>query len=249
MQKVITFPLITGQKKRLITTYTNNEAGIKLKAEHQAVLSTFDCSIFDYNVTFAYLPNQNAKQLVQKHLKNKYFYQFDIKDFFLSIDLAILKKLASKYQINDLSQVITECAFSKETGLGIGLLPSPFLSNLYLLEFDKQMLEYATNHNLVYTRYADDLTFSSNQNFNPELLIAVLQNELSDLKLQLNLNKTHYSHLVHCGDSVKILGLNIVNGKNNPYITVSRKFKKLAQLEKNHLRKIGMDNYIHYNQK
>ncbi len=249
MQKVITFPLITGQKKRLITTYANNESGIKLKQKHQEVLTSFDYSIFNYDVTFAYLPQQNAKQLVQKHLQNKYFYQFDVKDFFLSIDLTILKNLAVKYQTADLTNVISECAFAQEKGLGIGLLPSPFLSNLYLIEFDKQMEAYAQNHNLIYTRYADDLTFSSNTNYNQEILITKLQSELSPLKLQLNLNKTHYKHLAHIGDSVKILGLNLVNGKNSPYITVSRKFKKLAQLENNHLRKIGMDNYIHYNQK
>ncbi len=249
MQKVITFPLITGQKKRLITTYAKNNAGLELKQKHQVVLSTFDYSIFNYDVTFAYLPQQNAKQLVQKHLQSKYFYQFDVKDFFLTIDLTILKTLATKYQTNDLSQVIDECAFSKDKGLGIGLLPSPYLSNLYLLEFDKQMEKYASNNNLIYTRYADDLTFSCKQNFDKTKLINKLQIELSPLKLQLNLNKTHSSHLIYIGDSVKILGLNLVNGKNTPYITVSRKFKKLAQLENNHLRKIGMNNYIHYNQK
>ncbi len=249
MQKVIIFPLVTGQKKRLITTYANNEVGVKLKQKHQEVLTTFDYSIFNYDVTFAYLPQQNAKQLVHKHLQNKYFYQFDVKDFFLTIDLNILKNLATKYQTIDLSNVINECAFSREKGLGIGLLPSPFLSNLYLLEFDKQMEAYAKSHNLIYTRYADDLTFSSKTNFNQEILTTKLQSELSSLKLQLNLNKSHYKHLTHIGDSVKILGLNLVNGRDNPYITVSRKFKKLAQLENNHLRKIGMDNYIHYNQK
>ena len=43
----------------------------------------------------------------------------------------------------------------------MGAPTSPVVSNLICIGLDKQLITIAKTHNLVYTRYADDLTFSS----------------------------------------------------------------------------------------
>ncbi len=248
MQPTITFKIKTGKKTRLITTYKNNEDGSKLKLEHEKITSTLKNDIFDHDVTFAYLPKQNTKKLVEKHLSNTYFYQFDLKNFFQSIDLNILKQISAEYCDINLEQIISECAFTPTTGLGIGLLPSPYLSNLYLIIFDRECKNFAQKNHLIYTRYADDITFSSNSAVNLNELIYFLNQQLKPLKLSLNPQKTQQKHLVQSGDSVKILGINIVLGSQNNYLTISRKFKRQSIQEQNQLRKHGMKNYIAYNQ-
>ena len=55
----------------------------------------------------------------------------------------------------------------------LGVLPqgaptSPMLSNLVARKLDERLIEYSDSNHLVYTRYADDLVFSSSDlNFNP----------------------------------------------------------------------------------
>ena len=43
-----------------------------------------------------------------------------------------------------------------------GLITSPIISNIILKNLDNDFIELATKYNCVYSRYADDLTFSSN---------------------------------------------------------------------------------------
>ncbi len=249
MQAIIKFQITSGTKKRIITTYKNNEAGLKLRSEHQEIIKQLNYELFNYETTFAYLPQQNTKKLALKHLENAHFYQFDLKDFFLSIDLTILKTISRELlQDYNYDIVINQCAFSETKGLGIGLLPSPYFSNLYLLNFDQVMNKYATANNLVYTRYADDITLSSPNPVDQLTIEGVITEALTPLKLTLNQKKTHYKHLKSTGDSVKILGINIVKGKMTNYLTISRKFKKQTISETNPTKATGMKNYIDYHQ-
>ncbi|MCW8128689.1 reverse transcriptase family protein [Microbulbifer halophilus] len=60
--------------------------------------------------------------------------------------------------------------------LPLGVLPqgasaSPMLSNLAARSLDQELTNYADQHGLVYTRYADDLTLSSSESFDKRLSI------------------------------------------------------------------------------
>lgn len=46
--------------------------------------------------------------------------------------------------------------------LSIGAPSSPFISNFIMIKFDKIISEYCVNNGINYTRYADDLTFTTN---------------------------------------------------------------------------------------
>jgi RNA-directed DNA polymerase len=45
--------------------------------------------------------------------------------------------------------------------LAIGAPTSPILSNILMFDLDKQLSSYASENGYVYTRYADDITFSA----------------------------------------------------------------------------------------
>lgn len=246
-----TYRIKNGQKTRLITTYCNNSMGQKLRLNHQQILQQLDFSIFDLNLTYAYIPSQNIRSLVNKHLDSKYFLTCDIKSFFDSIDHQILNHQLKEHNLDNLitNDILQQLSCNKQhRSLGIGMILSPFLSNLYLLKFDKLIFEYCQSRGIIYTRYADDLSFSALNEFNSQELLAYVNTQLETLHLKLNTNKTHVSNLINKYSSIKLLGLNIVNGRDTHYITVSRGFKKNLQNETNLKVKHAKQSYINYNE-
>lgn len=252
MKKYLTtFPIATGKKKRLITTYRADECGQELRTKHIQDLATLEQNYpLNYDFTFAYLKEQSIKQLVNKHLGNKYFYQFDLANFFGSIDHQLLlgKLNATDQHFNQ--SLIAECSNNKTVGLALGLVPSPYLSNIYLTNFDLKLVSILNrlDSSIVYTRYSDDLTISSNISLDEEELTRILSEQLAVDKLALNPTKTRSSELTAKGGHIKILGLNIVRGEHTNYITVGRKFKRDAHYEQSPLRKQAMESYINYNE-
>lgn len=245
----ITFPLKTGKKTRILTTYNNNYEGDNLRKWHHTMLDMLiDEQNIDYKYAFAYLPKQSIKKLVNMHLSNNYFYLFDISNFFPSIDHQILlSKIgnSSKYE-----HLVYTSANGKSRGLAIGLVPSPFLSNVYLVEFDTIIAKKLgqLDDKLVYTRYSDDISISSGQQLDIEVIQNVLADCLQPLKLRIHEGKTHHKVLLKKGDHVKLLGLNIIRGENENYITVGRKFKRNTEKEHDQMRKKAMNAYIKYNE-
>lgn len=106
------------------------------------------------------------------HLGNKFQLNIDLKDFFPSINRKrIIKTLMSaEYRFNDeVAFVIASLCCMRVVGSHRGItfvLPqgspaSPILTNMVCKKMDLQLMALVEKKNLVYTRYADDITFSS----------------------------------------------------------------------------------------
>jgi RNA-directed DNA polymerase len=108
----------------------------------------------------------------ENHLNKKYLLNIDLKDFFHSISANAVRKLFLAAHFNfseDLSTCIALiCCWKKR--LPMGAATSPVLSNLYCLPLDQQLIDLAEKYRITYTRYADDLTFSSDVLFTEELI-------------------------------------------------------------------------------
>lgn len=252
MKKYLTtFALDTNKKKRLITTYRSNLDGQYMRAKHMDSLQQLEQNYpLDKDTSFAYIKEQSIKNLVTKHLDNCYFYQFDISNFFGSIDHQLLLQKLNLTSDHFNQELIFECSNNKPVGLALGLIPSPYLSNIYMAEFD-QLIVTALNsidNSIVYTRYSDDLTISSKNPIELSVLQQTISELLKTIKLELNEPKTRCSQLTIKGQHTKILGLNIICGQNENYITVGRKFKRNTSYEHNPIRKQAMEAYIYYNE-
>jgi len=73
-----------------------------------------------------------------------------------------------------------------------GAVTSPALSNIVCLRLDRRISGYTGKRNIVYTRYADDMTFSS---MNPNRLIGakrMVQHIVTEEGFNLNECKTRY---------------------------------------------------------
>jgi retron-type reverse transcriptase len=119
----------------------------------------------------AYEPGTGIKLNAMHHKDNSYILKMDFRDFFPSITpllfLAKAKDAGSVFNEQD-SLFLSRVLFYKSTRksklrLSIGAPSSPFISNFVMSSFDELMYAYCKTRNVNYTRYADDLTFSSNE--------------------------------------------------------------------------------------
>lgn len=78
---------------------------------------------------------------------------------------------------------------SKCFGIPQGSPLSPILSNLYLLEFDKQINSYLQSFGGIYRRYCDDiLVVIPNIKESPKIIISFIENILTNLELGIAVN-------------------------------------------------------------
>ena len=95
--------------------------------------------------------------------------------------------------------------------LSIGAPSSPMLSNLFMYSFDSQISQWAAKHQIVYSRYADDLVFSSKKKDNfLQQIMDKIQEILSTVdwysNLKLNEQKTKF---LSFRNRVTVTGFNI----------------------------------------
>lgn len=124
------------------------------------------------------------------HAGNKYYLQTDLSSFYSFVTSKMvydaLKQLGFSKDVN---RAITRlCTYKGH--LGQGPNTSPFLANLVGLVLDKPLLNFCANNNLIYSRYVDDITISSKEDF--KVIVPELLNEILMAKFQYNHSKTFY---------------------------------------------------------
>ena len=129
------------------------------------------------------------------HIGHKYIFKTDILNFFPSIKLKniFLLFLYLGYTVEVSYILALLCTY--EGYLPQGAPTSPYLSNLILRDFDKKLQQICSSLNYTYTRYADDITISSNNKITKvdmEYLSDTISQLLQKINnfLKLNLDKT-----------------------------------------------------------
>lgn len=101
----------------------------------------------------------------RRHLSRKYLLNIDLDDFFHQVDETKLKTLFNDYSIfsfdSETENLMTKLVTYKGR-LPMGSPASPPLSNFATIALDNDLVTWARHHNFVYTRFVDDLSFSSN---------------------------------------------------------------------------------------
>lgn len=183
-----------------------------------------------HDAAFAYIQKRCAKHAVMRHQKSRWFLKLDIKDFFPSwtreeVDLQLhrLSPIGLVPRMASLDKLLNLC-FLNNT-LPQGSAASPYLSNLCMVPFDDSLtrkLQDFDGHNFIYTRYADDLLISCAYNFNPDKVIAVVQ-DLLPANLKLKTEKTRYG-----SNAGRNWNLGLMLNKDQQ-ITVGHKRKETAK--------------------
>ena len=114
-----------------------------------------------------YVKDRSVITNAEKHKHPRFILNIDVKGFFDAINFGRVRGyfLKKPFEFNkEISTIIAQiCCLD-------GILPqgaptSPIIANLICSRFDSEMIRFARKNNLFYTRYADDITFSSNRMF------------------------------------------------------------------------------------
>lgn len=112
-----------------------------------------------------YIPKRGLRSNAAPHIAKKYVLNVDLVDFFGAINLGRIRGrlLASPYNLTDAVATTISRLTTCDGSLPMGAPTSPILSNMLCTGLDAALTTLARNSGCFYSRYADDLTFSSNR--------------------------------------------------------------------------------------
>lgn len=203
------------------------------------------------DIVFSYRKDVNITDAVRPHCNSEYIFKTDISKFFPSITPAAVLHMLAKYsrQIRTLDadevsaniqRIVYLCTI--KNFLPVGFSSSPSISNFCFYDYDNLIESYCRDQDYVYSRYADDLIISSNNEMDKTRIAADLTAILASdahLKLSLNYKKTK---IITKKYERKILGVSILNdGK----MTVSKATKTDIEV-KLHLLRTSREKLVNY---
>lgn len=144
--------------------------------------------------------SESYNTFLMAHVGAKYFLRIDIKSFFPSLKKELIKRelsniinFDSETEKNEMLETICE-AVTLNGSLPQGACTSPGISNLAMARIDQRILKYCQVLGIKYTRYADDLLFSSDDFCfsDKRWFLKKVKHILSYNELELNYTKLKY---------------------------------------------------------
>jgi len=182
----------------------------------------------------AYIKGRDLKQNLRFHRNKSKVLNLDIEDFFTNIDFNCVQKIfLDRGYSTTLSKYLAKICCLEEH-LPQGAPTSPYLSNIYMLDFDNKVSEYTKSKKINYTRYADDMTFSGD--FDEKEIIEFVSTQLNTKGLALNMDK---KRLMLNTQRQVVTGV-VVNEK----IQLSKDQRKSLRQEYYYIKKYGLENHL-----
>lgn len=181
-----------------------------------------------------YVVRRSTLTNARPHSGARFLQKFDIKDFFSNVATARIESTLGKLGFGSDAASLLARLTSCQGALPLGARTSPRISNMVLIEFDGEMESLARQHNLVYTRYADDLTFSSQASFD---MSESVKHAVESAGFQLNSAKSKsFKH----GQPMFVTGLSIEDAK---YPRVRKRLKARLRQEFYYIEKYGLESH------
>jgi RNA-directed DNA polymerase len=189
-------------KIRIITAPNN-----RLKTLQRRIATLLDQLYRVRNPVHGFVKGKSIKSNAKSHLRKKYVLNIDLENFFPSItENRVVGVLNSLGISNQVSEIVARIS-CYQGHLPQGAPTSPVISNMICFRMDKQLMQFAKGMRCVYTRYADDITFSDHRpmtamfegtppfpgRFDPSHLVPALRQIISGNGFTANAGKAHYS--------------------------------------------------------
>lgn len=154
-----------------------------------------------------FVPARSVKTNAEAHGRRRFVINLDLQDFFPTITENRVRGLLTALNVDTrVAEIIARlCCFNSH--LPQGAPTSPVLSNMICYRLDSQLMRIAKDCRAIYTRYADDITFSSYQpptplfenvlppvgRFSSELLSPDLRETFLSNGFTIHPDKSHYA--------------------------------------------------------
>lgn len=248
-------------KKRYV--YSLKKDSPILIAQHN-LIDSFLRKIEINNCAVGFREGRSYLNFLEPHSVSYYFLRVDIKNFFHSIDEELLRKSFLMYFKNEcidsekkqtlISSFINLVTINVTSSMGnidctgkrivpVGFSTSPFISNIVFRNIDIILQKLCSIHGITYTRYADDLLFSSSRDngfihsgsFEKELKIILSSSRFkinekkivkSKHRISLNGYVIQSAALVHSKNNNDVNGIFISNKKTTDLKKVLHELNK-----------------------
>jgi len=232
-------------KKRNGNTRTIYQPYVKLKKIQSWILKNILNKITISSSAHAYVKGKSIISNAKTHFyPNKRFWllSMDISNFFDTITFDSIKKTFEKIGYSESVSWYLASLCSVNNNLVQGFPTSAAISNIIFESLDKIFNEYSKTKDICYSRYADDLFFSSTNKITSEELKELkgfITKKISEVGFLINDKKTNfYSY----DDVKKVTGLVIrENG-----IFIPQKIKRKIYKEIYYCEKFGIDSHLSY---
>lgn len=195
------------------------------------------CGLLYHTAAFAYVEGRSIVDCNKKHInfQSNWYLKTDFSGFFPNSNLDFVMKMLA--MVFPLSEVCKNEEGRKELRKALSLnyladgnMPqgsplSPFLTNYLMIPIDYRLFNELANRKLVYTRYADDMTISGQEQFPWQEIVQLIKDVLKefDAPYELKKEKTRFG-------SVKgrnwNLGLMCTKSEDEYRLTVGYRAKK-----------------------
>ena len=216
----------------------------KLKHLQRCVNALLQCIFDPHEAAMGFVPGKNIADNARSHVNKPYVYNLDLKDFFTSIEFHRVKACLKLRPFNLIGTreplaflianlcCVRDSAQPNRAFLPQGAPTSPTLTNVVCQRLDKLLTGLARRFGAVYTRYADDLTFSSHTNIYKSGgdFCRELERIITDQRFEINPAKTR---LQRPGYRQEVTGL-IVNERVNVSQEYLREVRQMLHIWKEH---------------
>ncbi|WP_268801553.1 retron St85 family RNA-directed DNA polymerase [Photobacterium kishitanii] len=169
-----------------------------VKIVQSAISSVLLNSLPVSDYAYAYIRNRSIYDNAFIHKESSFLLKLDFKDFFHCIRPEHLKYYIKK-NISDISDmevdIVNNFLFwfdndDNKLKLCIGAPTSPLISNIVMYEFDEKISKICEDFDVIYSRYADDITLSSNNRDDIDTVEIKINNLIKETNIPLlKLNK------------------------------------------------------------
>lgn len=181
-----------------------------------------------------YVTRKSTLTNARPHTGARFLQKFDIKNFFSNISANRIESTLQGLGFGSEAATLLSRLTSFRGTLPLGARTSPRISNMVLMGLDKEVEELAQQHGLIYTRYADDLTFSARQSFD---VGREVQEAVEAVGFELNSSKTkRFKH----GQPMFVTGLSVEDEK---FPRVRKRLKAKLRQEFYYIEKFGLDGH------
>ena len=183
----------------------------------------------------AYRPGGSTKINAALHVGKQTILKLDIKNFFDSITYPMVKNKAfPATRYSERNRILLSILCVYVDSIPQGAPTSPAITNIIMKDFDDNVGRWCFEHNIAYTRYCDDMTFSGD--FDPVSVKAFVKQELKKMGFVLNSRKTT---IVRQGQRQQVTGI-VVNER----LGIPTEYKRRIRQEIFYCEKYGVNSHL-----
>jgi retron-type reverse transcriptase len=220
------------KKRNSSKTRTIAHPSKELKFIQRILVSKLELFLEVEDCAFAYREGRSIKDNAEMHLNSSYLLKMDFENFFNSITpellFSVMKESGLELTFTE-KKYLSNLLFWKPVRKGglllsVGAPSSPLISNFVMSQFDKALMIKSNEMGITYTRYADDLTFSTKKKdvlFEIPVFVTSLLKDKTKGKIKINKDKTVFSSKAH---NRHVTGVTLTN---NNKLSLGRDKKRL----------------------